>query len=52
MNSKAQIELAKQNSIRKSGFNCPKCDSLQVITERRPNGKQWCKDCGYVIRKG
>ena len=28
-------------------FKCPKCDSENIITEKRPNGNSTCRDCDH-----
>ena len=27
---------------------CPKCNSTNVSRERRPNGNDYCQDCGHL----
>ena len=31
---------------------CPKCNSKNVATERRPDGDSCCRDCGYFSKTG
>lgn len=33
-------------------MKCPKCGSNNIRTERRPNGFNWCNECGHQWQSG